>query len=201
MSLETDLQEAIRQHAASRELWQQQSTLHEKTRDDLTNRVSAAVADLAVVGRGTLSKKLCVFQGCLFYTYGSTGGTDDFATITRDSGVEGEAYLHLNTGKKPDDFIILMYHITGADFRGLLNHDARCWGYIGYDGIYSQAANSDPLQPFFYIASNGCGYLRLKLKNQYLNALEIDVTCLYRGDVKSLKFQGGRITSLLTEKI
>lgn len=44
MSLEADFQEAIRQHAASRELWQQQSTLHEQVRQQLSSDVTNYLA-------------------------------------------------------------------------------------------------------------------------------------------------------------
>jgi hypothetical protein len=168
-------------------------------------QVSTAIAKIetqrAIHGRGVLRRKIHALTGQIINN-SLVAGNEDFSGFLRDDGATGEAFLHLDTGIRPESLVILSLHITGMDFYGLRsNHDARCWGYIGYGGIHSQSKNSDPLEPTFYIGSNGCGFVRLKLQNQYYNSISIDAIMSFNSNVDNFKFVGGRITRLTVETI
>jgi hypothetical protein len=184
--------------------WSQQSALHEQKRTELTTAVNNAINELnkGIVSTGTKKTYFCIFGGTLNYQSAGVAGSDDFALVTRDSGADGMAYLHLDTGLLKNNAASLMcsYRIRGYNYGSNLNSDEQISAYLYYTGVHQQRCTDNGMAPFFYVASNNHFYLRLKIISQYFNQIIFDATTQAApGGIASLKFTGGRITPLSIE--
>lgn len=207
-TLEENLLESINQHVASRELWQQQSMLHETARQQLLGATNQQILAMqkGVNGRGAAVECRGIFGGYLHYQAGAVAGSDDFALVNRDTGVNGEGYLHLKIPviKNNNADVMCLYTIRGYNYGSNTINDEKSAAYLYYTGVYHQTSKNNGMRPFFYVGSDNYFYLRLYLVSQYFNQIVFDVMDPQSriSNIESrLKFIGGRITSVNVENV